>query len=82
MFFIFTFTKHWFGMQAGQRLFVVIRFVFQDGERTVKLFGEQKPYHLMGKGHSADGNLVFEPVFDLVRKTVCPSDDEHHVFTA
>ena len=42
------------GGHGGQRSFVVIGFVVQDGHGTVDLLGEEQAYHLVREGHQAE----------------------------
>ena len=41
------------GGRRGQRSFVVIGFVVQDGHGTVDLLGEEEAYHLVREGQQA-----------------------------
>ncbi len=43
-------------LPVGPFLFVVVRFAFEDGVRTVNLFRGKRPDHLVRKRHRAEAH--------------------------
>ena len=58
---------------------LMIRFVAVDFEGAVDLFQQDHPHHLMGEGHSAEGQLEIRPSQKLLGKPQRTADDEDHI---
>ena len=56
---------------------MVVRAVVQNGHGPVKLFHEDKPYHLVRERHFGKGNLFLGSLIDGRRESVRSADDEH-----
>lgn len=57
-------------------LFVVVRFMAQDGEGAIQLLYEEEPYHLMVEGHLRERHLVVSHLMDAGSKTESPAYNE------
>lgn len=66
-------------LPVGPFLFVVVRFAFKDGVRTVNLFRGKRPDHLVRKRHGAEAHARMGLGADAWGKAIRPADDEHHV---
>ena len=66
-------------LPVGPFLFVVVRFAFEDGVRTVNLFRGKRPDHLVRKRHRAEAHKRMGLRADAWGKSIRSADDEHHV---
>ena len=64
---------------VGPFLFVVVRFAFEDGVRTVNLFHGKRPDHLVRKRHRAEAHEGMGLGADARGKSIRPSNHKHHV---
>ena len=55
---------------------MVIRLTLDNRACPIHLFRENEPHHLMGKGHSRQGNFLVCPLVDGLGKTIRTTDDE------
>lgn len=65
--------------RSGLFLFVVVRFAFEDGVRTVNLFRGKRPDHLVRKRHRAEAYERMGLGADTRSKSIWPADDKHHM---
>lgn len=58
---------------------MVIRLTAQDRKRPIELFYEEHAYHLMGKCHTRQRELLIRPLVDFLGKTIRSSDDKYQM---
>lgn len=63
-----------------RRLFMVIRFVAENGHCAVKLLNGHYSYHLMRESHLREGYLTVSSGIDGFAEPVRPTNDEREVF--
>ena len=63
-----------------RRLFMVIRFVAENGHCAVKLLNGHYSYHLMRESHLRERQFAVGALIDGVAETVGAADDEREVF--
>ena len=54
----------------------MVRLPLDDGARPIDLFREDQPYHLVGKCHSRQGDLLVCPLVNSLGKAIRTADDE------
>ena len=55
---------------------MMIGFASDDGEGAVKLFDEEEAHHLMGKGHSGEGDLLLSCLVDAIGEAIGTTHEE------